>query len=154
MSLQVYLPAIEGYVPQEMIHTLRTFMDFCYLARQEVHDTKSLELLDNAWRRFHKYRTIFQTSGVQPTGFNLPWQHSMVHYVNLIHTFGAPNGLCSSITESKHIKAIKEPWQQSSHFNALRQMLLTNQQLDKLAACHVDFTHHEMLEGSCYSQYA
>ncbi|KAH9028838.1 hypothetical protein EDB83DRAFT_2230010 [Lactarius deliciosus] len=32
----------------------------------------------------------------------------------LIQQFGALNGLCSSITESKHIKAVKEPWHCSS----------------------------------------
>ena len=57
----------------------------------------------------------------------------------MIHEFGAPNGLFSSITESKHIKAIKEPWRHSSHFEALGQMILTNQRLDKLVAARVDF---------------
>ncbi|KAH9037927.1 hypothetical protein EDB85DRAFT_1888285 [Lactarius pseudohatsudake] len=53
-------------------------------------------------------REIFRTSGVRPKGFNLPRQHSMVHYVHLIQEFGAPNGLCSSITESRHITAVKK----------------------------------------------
>jgi hypothetical protein len=83
--------------------------------------------------------------------FNLPRQHSLNHYVKLIHAFGAPNGLCSSITESKHIKAVKEPWRHSRRFEALSQMLLTNQRLDKLAAAHVDFTEREMLKGTCLS---
>ncbi|KAJ7678406.1 hypothetical protein B0H17DRAFT_109703 [Mycena rosella] len=43
-----------------------------------------------------------------------------------------PNGLCSSITESKHIKAVKEPWRRSSRFNALLQMLTTISRLDKV----------------------
>ena len=65
--------------------------------------------------------------------------------------FGAPNGLCSSITESKHIKAVKQPWRRSSHYEALGQMLLTNQHLDKLAAAHVNFTHCGMLDGTILS---
>ena len=59
--------------------------------------------------------------------------------------FGAWNGVCSSITELKHIKAVKEPWQCSSHNEALGQMLLTNQHLDKLSASQVDFETHGML---------
>ena len=39
----------------------------------------------------------------------------------LIPQFGAPGGLCSSITESKHIKAVKVPWQMSNCYNALGQ---------------------------------
>jgi hypothetical protein len=71
------------------------------------------------------------------------------HFRLLIQMFGAPNGLCSSITESRHIKAVKEPYRRSSHYEALGQMLLTNQRLDKLAACHVNFTARNMLEGPC-----
>ena len=61
--------------------------------------------------------------------------------------FGAPNGLCSSITESKHIKVVKRTYQRSSHNKLLGQMLVSNQRLDKLAAAHVDFTSHGMLDS-------
>ncbi|KAG1749058.1 uncharacterized protein EDB91DRAFT_1079154 [Suillus paluster] len=67
--------------------------------------------------------------------------------------FGAPNGLCLSITESKHIKAVKQPWRRSSKYNTLSQMLLTNQRLDKVAAARVDFTTCSMLKGSCAFSY-
>ena len=63
--------------------------------------------------------------------------------------FSAPNGLCSLITESKHIKAVKEPYRRSSHFEALGQMLLTNQRSDKLTAFHVYLTACSMLDGPC-----
>ena len=132
--MQVYLPAIDGHVPERMVQTMCAFLEFCYIARRDIHDTHSLSALDNALQRFHQHREIFRESGVRSKGFNLPRQHSLIHYRKLIHAFGAPNGLCSSITESKHIKAVKEPWQRSNRFEALSQMLLTNQCLDKLAA--------------------
>jgi hypothetical protein len=147
MFLQVYLPAIEGHVLPEMVQALRAFLEFCYIARRNIHDTNSLQELEDALERYHTYRKIFQECGVRPDGFNLPRQHSLIHYLQLIRAFGAPNGLCSSITESKHIKAIKEPWRRSNRFDALSQMLLTNQRLDKLAAARVDFSHRGMLEG-------
>ncbi|KAG1903541.1 uncharacterized protein F5891DRAFT_1185154 [Suillus fuscotomentosus] len=75
-----------------------------------------------------------------------------LYNVSMIRLFGAPNGLCSSITESKHIKAVKEPWRCSSRFKALGQMLLTNQHLDKVAAAHADFEACGMLCGSCLSE--
>jgi hypothetical protein len=46
---------------------------------------------------------------------------------------------------------VKEPWRRSSRFEALGQMLLTNQRLDKLAAARVDFADHGMLKGTCLS---
>lgn len=134
-----------------MIHALRAFLDFCYLARRNVLDTNSLKLMEDALERFHKYRTIFEECGIRVNGFNLPRQHSLMHYVQAIRLFGAPNGLCSSITESKHIKAVKKPWRRSNRFEALGQMLLTNQRLDKLAAARVDFQTRGMLQGTCLS---
>jgi hypothetical protein len=146
--VKVYLPAIEGHVPAEMVQATCAFLEFCYIARRDILDTKSLEELEDALKRYHTHREIFQKCGVHANGFNLPWQHSLVHYHQLIRAFGAPNGLCSSITESKHIKAVKEPWRCFNHFNALGQMLLTNQWLDKLAAARVDFVCRKMLDGT------
>lgn len=150
-SIKVYLPAIEGHVPPEMVRAIRTFLEFCYLARRDVIDTDGIRELQEALDKFHHYREIFERSGVRPDGFNLPRQHSFIHYIKLIHAFGAPNGLCSSITESKHIKAIKEPWRRSNHYEALGQMLITNQRLDKLAAARVDFASRGMLKGTLLS---
>ena len=149
--MQVYLSAIEGHVPSEMVQALRALIDFIYIARRDIIDSNSLEAMDNTLKHFHKYRKIFQECGVRPTGFNLPQQHSLIHYPKHIQAFGAPNGLCSSITKSKHIKAVKEPWRRSNRFDALSQMLLTNQRLDQLAASRIDFAHRGMLQGTCLS---
>jgi hypothetical protein len=132
-----------------MVKTIRAFLEFCYIARRNVLDTKSLAALSEALARFHKHRVIFEECGVRPDGFALPRQHSLIHYPPSIRAFGAPNGLCSSITESKHIKAVKEPWRRSSRYEAMGQMLLTNQRLDKLAASRVDFAKRDMLHGTC-----
>ena len=141
---------IEGYVPDKMIKALCTFLEFCYIACRNVLDTQSLGELDEALQHYHHYREIFVATGVH-TGFNLPRQHALIHYLRAIRLFGAPNGLCSSITESKHIKAVKEPWRQSSRFDALCQMLLSNQRTDKLTAAWADFKRRGMLQGTCLS---
>jgi hypothetical protein len=133
------LPAIEGHVPQAMVRALQAFLEFCYIARHDVQDTKTLAALTDALVRFQGFCSIFQECGVRANGFNLPRQHSLTYYLALIRAFGAPNDLCSSITELKHIKVVKEPWWRSSRFKAMQQMLLTNQRLDKLAAFHIDF---------------
>jgi len=76
-----------------------------------------------------------------------PQQHALFHYCRLIEDFGVPGGLCSSITESRHITTIKKPWHQSNRYNSLGQMLRTNQCLDKLTAMHCNFVLHGMLPG-------
>ncbi|KAL0957170.1 hypothetical protein HGRIS_003262 [Hohenbuehelia grisea] len=53
-----------------------------------------------------------------------------MHYPETIPLFGALNGLCTSITENKHIKAVKQPWR-----------------LNKLAAARAYFTSRGMLQG-------
>ncbi|KAI6015152.1 hypothetical protein F5J12DRAFT_904460 [Pisolithus orientalis] len=103
--------------------TDEAFLEFCYLIHQNVVTEQSLAEIDDALRHFHYY-----------------------------HEFGVPNGLCSLITESKNIKAIKQPYQCTNHFQALGQMLLINQRLNKLAAAHADFEEHGMLNGTCLMQ--
>ncbi|KAJ6472013.1 hypothetical protein C8R45DRAFT_1164738, partial [Mycena sanguinolenta] len=147
--MKVYLPAIKGLVPPEIVQALSAFLDFCYLVRRSDFDEDTLAAVDAAVKRYHAHREIFRTLGVRPDGFSLPRQHSMTHYRPNIENFGAPNGLCSSITESRHITAVKRPWRRSSRFEALSQMLLTNQRLDKLAAARADFVERGMIPPSC-----
>ncbi|KAK7677014.1 hypothetical protein QCA50_020043 [Cerrena zonata] len=134
-----------------MVQAIAAFMEFCYIMRRAVVDEQDLKAAKTALARFEQYRVIFQLAGVRPTGFSLPRMHSLKHYLQHVREFGAPNGLCSSITEAKHIKAVKEPWRRSSRFEALGQMLLTNQRLDKLSAYHADFKSRGMLSGTCLS---
>ena len=131
-----------------MIQALSAFMDFCYLVWQNIFDESTLDAIDMSVAKFHAYRIIFEDVGIR-SNFSLPRQHSMKHFRLLIEMFGAPNGLCSSITELKHIKAVKEPYRRSSHFEALGQMLLANQRIDKLAACPINLTARNMLDGPC-----
>ena len=147
----MYIPAIMGHLPPKAVTTVRSFLDFCYIVRREAHDADSLTMIDTALDQFNRDRKVFRVPGVRAEGFSLPRQHSRVHYKQRIQSFGAPNGLCSSITESKHIKAVKEPWRRSNRFEALGQMLVTNQRLDKLAASRVQFRDRGMLEGSLLS---
>ena len=134
-----------------MVRTLADFLEFCYIMRRPVLDEQDLAQAKTALKQFEKHRLIFQHSGVRPNGFSLPRMHAAQHYIQHTREFGAPNGLCSSMTEAKHIKAIKEPWRRSNRHNALRQILITNQRLDKLSASRVDFLSRGMLRGSCLS---
>jgi hypothetical protein len=151
-TYQVFVNALEGYVPVDITKTFSAFLDFCYIARQTVLTQDSLKALNAALERFHHYREVFRIPGVRPDGFSLPRQHSLSHYRRHIENFGAPNGLCSSITESKHISAVKKPWRRSNRFEALKQMLVINTRNDKLAAARVDFTSRKMLRGTCLGE--
>ncbi|KAH9910902.1 hypothetical protein B0H21DRAFT_782479 [Amylocystis lapponica] len=144
--MKVYLPAIASLVPNNIVRTFSDFLEFCYLVRRLYHTEHTLRQVASALDQFRIHRKIFETTGVRPDGFSLPRQHALDHYERHTHNFGVPNGLCSSITESKHIKAVKEPWRRSNRYEALGQMLLTNQRLDKLVAARQDFVLCHMLD--------
>jgi len=130
-----------------MIRAFRWFLEFCYIVRKDALTEVDLQRLEEALTQFHQHRNIFVKSGVCPNGISLPRQHSLVHYPSLIRQFGAPNGLCSSITESKHIRAVEEPWRRSNRNEPLGQMLVTNQHIDQLSAAQTDFKNRGMLSG-------
>ncbi|KAG1804346.1 hypothetical protein EV424DRAFT_1544679 [Suillus variegatus] len=121
--VKVYLPAIEGYVPVDVVRSFQALLEFCYLVHRNVISEKSLSEIKDALTRNTLWFTI-------PALFDC-----------LVPQMGcAPRSL-----ESKHIKAVKEPWRRSGRYKALGQMLLTNQHLDKLAASQVDFHFRGML---------
>ncbi|KAG6835316.1 hypothetical protein H0H93_002760 [Arthromyces matolae] len=148
--MKVYLAAISGHVPSQMVQCFSAFLDFCYIVRKNSLTPSNLQHLEIMLTRFHQLRQIFIDVGVRET-ISLPRQHAMVHYPRSIRLFGSPNGLCSSITESKHIKAVKEPWRRSSRYKALNQMLCTLGRMEKLSTARTIFTSCGMMVGSTSS---
>ncbi|CDO70545.1 hypothetical protein BN946_scf184573.g13 [Trametes cinnabarina] len=146
--MKVYLPAISGHVPAQMVRAISAFLDFCYLVRRDTIDEDTIDQIEDALRRFHTERTIFETTGVR-ISISLPRQHAMKHYIRMIRQFGSPNGLCSSMMEAKHIIAVKRPYRRSNKNNALGQIIKTNERLDKLAAFRVELTACGLLDGPC-----
>lgn len=126
---------------------LHVFLDFCYIARREIIDTSAITQLEESLDQFKEHCTIFIEDSVQDGNYDPPRQHALDHYAHMIREFGAPNSLCSSITESKHIKAVKEPWRHSNRYNALQQMITTNSRIDKLTATRVHFETEGLLDN-------
>ncbi|KAH9979150.1 hypothetical protein BJV74DRAFT_900472 [Russula compacta] len=147
--MKVYLAAIAGHVPSEMVKCLAAFLDFCYIVWRNAITAEDLVELQHTLDRFHTHCEVFiGTAGVTGERISLPHQHSLMHYIRCIILFSSPNGLCSSITESKHIKAVKEPWRRSSRFKALKQMLVTISQMDKLSTASRAHTELGMMDGT------
>ncbi|KAG2343983.1 hypothetical protein BDR05DRAFT_975684 [Suillus weaverae] len=77
--MKVYLPAIEGYVPVDVVHAFQALLKFCYLVHHNVITKKSLSEIEDVLTCFRTYCEVFKTTGVVTT-FLLPRQHSMSHY--------------------------------------------------------------------------
>ena len=67
---QVYLPAIAGHIPSEMLRAISAFMEFCYLVRRSVIDEDDLVQIEVAVADFHHHRVAFNL--VRPDGYSLP----------------------------------------------------------------------------------
>jgi hypothetical protein len=125
-------------------------MEACYIARQNAISAPMLSKFKDCVDKFHELRDIFIRLGVR-SSISLPRQHALVHYYYSIQLFGSPNGLCSSITESKHIKAVKEPWRRSSRYNALSQMLTVLTRIEKMSTLRRQFAERGMMAGTTSS---
>ncbi|KAF8889756.1 hypothetical protein CPB84DRAFT_1816420 [Gymnopilus junonius] len=151
--MKVYLAAIAGYLPSAIVQSIAIFMDACYIARRKAISAPALQHLKECIETFHQVRTVFIALGIHAS-ILLPRQHALFHYWPSIQLFSSPNGLCSSITESKHIKVVKEPWRRSNRYKALGQMLQTLMRLSKLAALRQFFVSKGMLAGTTSSYMA
>jgi hypothetical protein len=149
--MKVWLPAIKGLVPDDMVRCCRAFLEFSYIARRDQIHESDLDELDNALLRFHQYREIFITEGVRED-FEVPRQHAMSHYQYLIEQFGAPNGLCTSITEHAHIAAIKEPWRRTNKHEPIAQMIKIHNRLSLLDAFRLKLESHGLLQQSLWAE--
>jgi hypothetical protein len=145
--LQVYLAAIAGLVPDDMVECIGAFMECCYIVRWNMITSSDLREFERHLAQFHDLRNIFIMTGVRES-ISLPHQHALLHYILKIELFGSSNGICSSLTESKHKSAVKEPWRRSNHFNPLPQMVKTISRLIKLATLHRIFRNCGMLNGT------
>ena len=130
-----------------MVKCLALFMNFCYLVQHNAITSDTLHEIENTLAQFHHHHEIFIQTGVC-IDISMPHQHALKHYPHAICLFGFLNGLCSSMTVLKHIKAVKEPWQCSSQYKALLQMLGTNSHLDKISFALRTFTEQGMMSGT------
>jgi hypothetical protein len=63
-------------VPDDIVHTFRAFLEFCYLVRRNIHTEDSVAQVQDAILRFHHYRVIFESTGVRPDG--ICYDHRLV----------------------------------------------------------------------------
>jgi hypothetical protein len=131
-----------------MVRSGRELLEMLYIVRADEHDDHSLANLRDHEQLYLQYREIFRTTGTREH-FNLPRQHALFHFRHNIEDFGSANGVCTTLSESKHKTAIKEPWRRTNQNAPIRQMLTINTRMDQLAACKVIFTMRGLLQKDC-----
>ncbi|KAH9923725.1 uncharacterized protein BXZ73DRAFT_91410 [Epithele typhae] len=144
--MKVLLPALVGLVPDDVVECVRVFLDFAYLARLSVHTSETVARMEELLQEFCVLRTVFIEAGVRDD-VSLPRQHGLFHFPQAIILFGALIRLSTSITESKHIEAVKRPWRASNRSDALPQVLTRLIRVSKLNALRVELGRSGLLEG-------
>jgi hypothetical protein len=127
-----------------MVRACRELLECLYIIRADEHDDESLAELEKHEQLYVEFREIFRETGVR-ADFNLPRQHALFHWRPRIQDFGSMNGTCTTLVESKHRTAIKEPWRRSSKYEPMHQMLITNSRMTQLRACATAFRKHGLL---------
>ena len=124
-------------------------LKFCYIVQHSILTEDDLEKLQDVLVHFHCYQSVFVTDGVCKKGISLPRQHALVHYHALIQLFGAPKGLCTSLSESKHKDSTKVMYHHSNQNNPLGgQMLVENMWIYQLCATSGKYMKLGMLGDS------
>lgn len=144
---QVYIAAIVGHVPNRMVQCIASFIKICYIFRRNAITATALKAARNELSKFYELQKVFIDTGTR-SHCSLPRQHSLMHFIRAILDFGSPNGLCSSITESRHITAVKEPWRRSNRYEALSQMLTIINRMDKMLALRCALKLAGLMRGS------
>ncbi|KAF9040173.1 hypothetical protein BDZ89DRAFT_1100216 [Hymenopellis radicata] len=117
---------------EKVVRTTRAALDFIYYAQLEVHTTKTLQNMDEAWRDFHTTNRFLSTNGVRKH-FNINKLHNIKHYIDHIRSRGTADGFNTEATERLHIDYAKSAYRASNHREYTKQMTET---LQRLAAVH------------------
>lgn len=98
----------------------------------ELHDTDSLQLLQDSLDAFHENKHIFVTLGIR-THFNIPKLYALQHYVDSIRLFGSADGYNTEISERLHIDFAKKAYRASNRCDYMAQMVTWLHQQEKMS---------------------
>ncbi|TFK19711.1 hypothetical protein FA15DRAFT_659672 [Coprinopsis marcescibilis] len=117
--MKVYLAAIVGFVPDDMVKCIAAFLNACYIFRRNVITWAALELAKLELAKFHAYREIFIETATRTTSVRVTKRSLLIYYRVKTHR------CCERAM-----------------------MLVTITRLDKLHALRQIFAEYGMLAGS------
>ncbi|PIL32251.1 hypothetical protein GSI_05496 [Ganoderma sinense ZZ0214-1] len=124
-----------GLSPVRLIRAVRAILDFLYLAQYPAHTSGTLELLNDALRRFHQNKAIFVDLGIRDN-WHIPKLHSLDHYLVSIKLFGTTDNYDTQYTERLHIDFAKDAYRATNRKDEFPQMTLWLERREKVL-------HHE-----------
>lgn len=111
----------DAHATQQLLRSSRAILDFVYIAQYPIHTSETLDLLDDALRRFHENKKVFIDEGAR-IDFNFVKLHFLVHYCRSIRTHGTLDNHNTQFTERLHIDFAKDAYAATNHKDELPQM--------------------------------
>jgi hypothetical protein len=121
LGLIIDLPLPSGQVTSRIVRTVRTLLDFLYLAQLPSQTTNTMLQLQESLALFHQNKAIFLDLGVRKH-FNIPKIHALMHYTTSISLFGAADNYNTEQTERIHIDLTKDTFRATNHKDEYPQM--------------------------------
>ena len=131
LGLVVDLKLPNDASPLPLIRSIRSLLDFLYLAQYPQHTSETLRLLDESLKRFHENKHAFVDLGIR-SDFNLPKLHSLAHYVDSIKLFGTTDNYNTEYTERLHIDLAKDAYRATNHRDEYAQMTIWLERKEKI----------------------
>ncbi|KAH9896416.1 hypothetical protein C8Q73DRAFT_664234 [Cubamyces lactineus] len=121
-------------------HQIRLFMKgITSLQRYPAHTADTLNLLQDALRRFHVNKDIFIQLGIR-LHFRLLKLHALDHYVDSIKLFGTTDNYDTQYTERLHIDFAKDAYRATNHKDEFPQMTVWLERREKILR-HEAYVH-------------
>jgi len=131
LGLVVDLELPNDTSPIPLIRSIRSLLDFLYLAQYPLHTSETLQLLHQSLKQFHENKHIFIDLGIR-NNFNLPKLHSLAHYVDSIKLFGTTDNYNTEYTERLHIDLAKDAYRATNHRDEYAQMTVWLERREKI----------------------
>ncbi|KAI0076043.1 hypothetical protein K474DRAFT_1598667, partial [Panus rudis PR-1116 ss-1] len=133
LGLIVDLPLPNHLSPVCLIRSVRALLDFIYLAQYPIHNTATLDAMEEAMNCFDDNKSIFVDLHIRDT-WNLPKLHIVArHYRLLIERFGATDNFNTQFFERLHIEVAKDAADATNWKDEFPQMTLWLERNEKIA---------------------
>jgi hypothetical protein len=107
----VIITVLARLVDARVLKAVRAVINFIYYTQYQHHTDITLARMQDALDAFHLHKNIFvKLQACHGEGFNIPKMHSMLHYLDSIHSLGSTDGYNTESPERLNIDFAKEAY--------------------------------------------
>ncbi|KAI0069916.1 hypothetical protein K474DRAFT_1609646 [Panus rudis PR-1116 ss-1] len=133
LGLIIDLPLPNNLSPIRLVKATRALLDFIYLAQYPIHNSATLDAMEEAMNHFDNHKSIFIDLNIRKD-WNLPKLHVVArHYRLLIERFGTTDNFNTQFFERLHIEVAKDAADATNWKDEFPQMTLWLERNEKIS---------------------